>query len=105
MQIIWYILIISQNFNNQYAEGCKTSIIAKLPKDSEAGSLAHFLQQFTDAGINLNKIESRPAKENSTFSYWFLIEFDGHLDQPEVKTILERNAEHIKWLGSYIKLC
>ncbi len=63
-------LIISQNFVNQVSGQDKTSVIANLP--DEPGSLVRFLQNFQNAGINLCKVESRPAKEGTTFKYVFL---------------------------------
>jgi chorismate mutase/prephenate dehydratase len=98
-------LIISKNFENQRSEGCKTSLIAQIPDDTEAGSLAKLLEDFGKAAINLTKIESHPSKEGERFSYWFLIDFDGHCEDEKVKPILDRNKEFIKILGSYVKLC
>jgi chorismate mutase/prephenate dehydratase len=98
-------LIISKDFENQLSNGCKTSLIAQIPHDTEAGSLARLLEDFGKAEINLTKIESHPSKEAEKFSYWFLIEFDGHCQDEKVKPILEKNKEFLKVLGSYVKLC
>ncbi len=95
-------LIISDAFKNQRSGADKTTIIARL--SAAAGSLAMFLQKFHNAGINLTKIESYPAKTGKTFNYQFLLEFDGHIDDDNVSGILADNKE-IKWLGSYPKLC
>ncbi len=97
-------LIISKSFETQYSSGCKTSLIAQIPDDTEAGSLARLLEDFGRAKINLTKIESHPAKEGERFAYWFLIDFDGHSEDEKVSVILERNKEFVKLLGSYVKL-
>ena len=95
-------LIISEDFKNHKSGNDKTSILVKL--SSEPGSLVNFLQKFYDANINLNKIESYPAKKGKGFSYQFLLEFDGHFEDDAVKTLIADN-DSIKWLGSYPKLC
>ncbi len=78
----------------------KTSILAKL--SNAQGSLVRFLQEFDNEGINLSKIESRPSKTDKAFSYWFYIDFDGHIEDKNVKKILKRHND-IKLLGSYAR--
>ncbi|MEQ8926378.1 MAG: prephenate dehydratase [Fulvivirga sp.] len=95
-------LIISNDFKNSKSGNDKTSILVKL--SSEPGSLVNFLQKFYDANINLNKIESYPAKKGKGFSYQFLLEFDGHFEDEAVRNLIAE-SERIKWLGSYPKLC
>jgi prephenate dehydratase len=54
-------------------------------------------------GINLTRIESRPAKKNLG-DYLFFIDFVGGLDQPEVQEALREVAAltlGMKVLGSY----
>ncbi len=96
-------LIISENFHNQKSGSDKTSIIAKLP--DEPGALVRFLQQFQNAGINLCKVESRPAKEGSTFKYVFFVEFEGHYDDEIVQNTVRPYGKDIIWLGSYVQVC
>jgi chorismate mutase/prephenate dehydratase len=96
-------LILSKEFENQACGNDKTTLIAKIT--DKAGSLATLLDEFRNAGINLTKIESRPIKNSADFKYWFLIELDGHSTTPNVKTILEKHAEILKFMGSYVKLC
>jgi len=95
-------LIISKDFINQQGENNKTSIIAKV--DDKAGSLVALLQDFNVAGINICKIDSRPLREGNDFKYWFLIDFDGHFEDQNVKYVVEKNQGQIKWLGSYTKM-
>jgi chorismate mutase/prephenate dehydratase len=58
------------------------------------------LKEFKDANINLTKIESRPVKDDS-FHSLFYIDFEGHIDDENVKKIIDK--ENITWLGSYVK--
>lgn len=97
-------LIIGKDFHNARANGSKTSIVVKLDSDTKPGALANFLNDFNEAGINLTKIESRPTKQNSKFHYHFLIDFDGHYQDDNVASVLAKHGEHIKLLGSYVKL-
>lgn len=96
-------LIISQNFVNQISGEDKTSLIARLP--DKPGALVSFLKKFEDAGINLCKVESRPAKIGSKFKYFFFVELDGHYNDPVVQETIQPYKDHITWLGSYVKLC
>jgi chorismate mutase/prephenate dehydratase len=96
-------LILSKEFMNAKSDLDKTTILAKIP--DRAGALASFLQEFREQGINLCKIDSRPAKVGDQFKYWFLIEFEGHFLDENVQSILQRHAGTITLLGSYVKLC
>lgn len=96
-------LIISQNFVNQISGQDKTSVIANLP--DEPGSLVRFLQNFQNAGINLCKVESRPAKKGTTFKYVFFVEFEGHFNDTIVQNAIKPYLDNLTWLGSYVQLC
>ncbi len=96
-------LILSESFYNEPSGEDKTSLIAKLP--DEAGALVAFLQKFQSAGINLCKVESRPAKMGTHFKYIFFIELDGHFHDPEVQKTIAPYKDQIKWLGSYARMC
>ena len=95
--------VILSNFENTPHELSKTSILVRLKDGNEAGALAHFLDEFEKADINLSKIESRPSKESDGFGYWFFIDFYGHIHDERLKDILEKRSEEITWLGSYVK--
>ena len=97
------LLILSQNFKNEMSGEDKTSLIAKLP--DEPGALVSFLKNFEDKGLNLCKVESRPAKIGSKFKYIFFVEFDGHYKDPLVQKVLEPYKRDVTWLGSYVKMC
>ncbi|MFY0687865.1 MAG: prephenate dehydratase [Cyclobacteriaceae bacterium] len=96
-------LIISEKYENAVSGNDKTSLIARLP--DEPGALVSFLQKFQDAGINLCKVESRPAKIGAKFKYFFFIELDGHYFDKNVQQTISPYLDHITWLGSYVKMC
>ncbi len=83
--------------------GAVAVTLAKLP--DHPGGLVDFLLEFSKRGINLTKIESRPARIKDSFKYWFLIDFDGHVKDERVQEVIEHNPDTITFLGSYVKLC
>ncbi len=95
-------LILAKEFNNQQSGNDKTSILVNL--SHTPGALADFLQCFHQAGINLSKVESRPAKNGADFKYIFYIDFEGHAEDQLVIDTLKPYLDHIKWLGSYVKI-
>ncbi|WP_281951364.1 prephenate dehydratase [Nitrosophilus kaiyonis] len=92
--------IVISDFKNEKSGNDKTSILAKL--EDKPGALVKFLEDFDKEKINLTKIESRPAADKE-FSYWFYIDFDGHVDDENVQKIFKKHKKEIKWLGSYVK--
>ncbi|WP_338875749.1 prephenate dehydratase [Spirosoma sp. SC4-14] len=97
-------LILAKDFKNQPSGSDKTSLIAKLVNTESPGVLAKFLQEFDAKNINLTKIESRPLRDGATFRYWFLIECEGHSDDPGLQEIMSRHASEVKLLGSYVRV-
>ena len=80
----------------------KTSICFEFGSDSP-GILSHALSEFSERGINLMKIESRPNKK-SLGKYIFLVDLEGHrTDQilQEAISGVEHQTEMLKILGSY----
>lgn len=92
--------IIISDFKTQKSGNDKTSVIAKTP--NKTGALFDLLKKFKDRDINLLKIESRPNKDD-TFNTWFYIDFEGHIDDKKVAEVIEE--EKMIWLGSYLKEC
>ncbi len=79
----------------------KTSIVFNV--DDKPGALVRIMQVFADAGINLTKIESRPARE-ALGVYVFLLDCQGHRLDPalrDVLTTVDRQCRWLKILGSY----
>jgi prephenate dehydratase len=84
------------------AEDCKTSLLINVL--NQPGALLHALKEFSLRGINLTKIESRPAK-TKIGEYLFFIDLDGHFQEPKIAdalTEINKLAQPpIKVLGSY----
>jgi prephenate dehydratase len=81
--------------------GKKSSIIFAL-KD-RPGALYSALKDYADNGINLTRIESRPAKKKLG-EYNFFIDFEGSLADEKVKkalSSLKEKTTFLKILGSY----
>ncbi|MCH7940231.1 MAG: prephenate dehydratase [Candidatus Marinimicrobia bacterium] len=80
----------------------KTSICFSFEND-EPGILYRSMSEFAERNINLVKIESRPTRQ-SLGEYIFLIDCDGHRQDPLVKDALDAVAKRVstlKILGSY----
>lgn len=80
---------------------CKTSIIFGL--NDQPGALYVVLKEFAERGINLTRIESRPAKKRLG-DYLFFVDFIGNKNRPEVQDLLQKIREItqvMKFLGSY----
>jgi chorismate mutase / prephenate dehydratase len=79
----------------------KTSILFAMK--NVPGSLFRILEPFAGAGLNLTKIESRPAKHRP-WEYVMFVDFEGHRTTPEVARVLDELADRtlfLKVLGSY----
>ena len=92
--------IIISDFKTHKSGRDKTSVIAKT--SHKTGALFELLKKFKDQNINLLKIESRPNKDD-TFNTWFYIDFEGHIDDDKVSGIIQ--SEDMIWLGSYLRDC
>jgi len=79
----------------------KTSILFSIPHTP--GSLYQALKIFSEKGINLTKIESRPIK-GKPWEYVFFLDFEGHATDSHIDeaiTELEEMVLFMKLLGSY----
>ncbi len=80
----------------------KTSIAFSI-RENKPGGLVALLNEFAANGINLTKVESRPARERLG-QYIFLCDLEGHRDEPLVAAALARVQQQAEWLklfGSY----
>lgn len=80
----------------------KTSLCFSV-RHNRPGALVEILQLFAAAGINLSKVESRPAGDQLG-EYIFLLDLDGHREDPPIAAVLaqvERMTEFLKIFGSY----
>lgn len=79
----------------------KTSLFFSTPH--QRGALRKVLEVFDEEGINLTRIESRPAQKKR-WEYVFFVDLEGHRSDPAVARALERlQAECglLRVLGSY----
>ncbi len=80
----------------------KTSLCFSVQQNTP-GSLVKALQEFAAKGINLAKLESRPARERLG-QYIFLCDLEGHREEPRVAEALQQIGGQADWLkvfGSY----
>ena len=93
--------VIAKAANAVGAKDEVTSVVLTLKH--EPGALQGALAAFSDRGINLIRIESRPSHRRA-WEYLFFIDFPGHWDTAAVQaavTELKGRCEVVKWLGSY----
>jgi prephenate dehydratase len=85
------------------ARGWKTSIVFAGAGDRSPGWLVRCLSEFAFRGVNLTKIESRPARARLGH-YLFLVDLDGAADESRVQEAIEglrAHCEQVRVLGSY----
>jgi prephenate dehydratase len=61
------------------------------------------LRPFSEKGVNLKKIESRPVK-NRPWEYVFFLDFEGHAADAPIRDVmaeLELSVLFLKVIGSY----
>ena len=79
----------------------KTSLI--MSASNRPGAVHELLAPFADAGVSMNRLESRPARA-ALWEYVFYVDVEGHRDDPAVKAALDAlasRAAFLKVLGSY----
>ncbi|MDD5217760.1 MAG: prephenate dehydratase [Candidatus Omnitrophica bacterium] len=79
----------------------KTSLVISV-KD-KVGALYDMLYPIKKYKVNMTKIESRPSKRKA-WDYYFYIDFEGHVNDPGVRKMLdeiEGKVKFLKVLGSY----
>lgn len=79
----------------------KTSIIVS--SRNKPGALFSLLDPFRRAGVSLTRIDTRPSRTEK-WAYVFFIEFEGHLQDENIRAIvseLEEQSILLKPLGSY----
>jgi prephenate dehydratase len=80
----------------------KTSICFSF-NDDKPGLLYKVMGLFSDAGINLAKVESRPTRMGLG-RYYFLVDLEGHRSDAAVAVVLDAlkaEASELKIFGSY----
>jgi prephenate dehydratase len=82
----------------------KTSLILHMRQD-HPGGLVEMLQQFSLRGVNLCRLESRPAKDRMG-NYYFSVDAEGHIADArtaEALMGLHRTCKRVDYLGSYAR--
>jgi len=95
-------IVIKKGKTAEQKNSTKTSIAFHFDSDSP-GSLFTVFKDFSDAKINMSKIESRPTKAKFG-DYIFYLDFDGSLSSAKIKNTLkkvEKKVAKLKILGSY----
>jgi prephenate dehydratase len=80
----------------------KTSLILHMRED-RPGALMEMLEQFSLRGVNLCRIESRPAKDRLG-NYYFTVDAEGHVTDARMTEALQglhRICKRVDYLGSY----
>lgn len=84
------------------AKESKTSILFSVPH--RPGALCEIMQELAGPGINMTKIESRPARASAPWEYLFFLDFMGHPKDAAVAGALaamDSKATWLKVLGAY----
>ncbi len=79
----------------------KTSLV--LSVNNMPGALSRLLAPLAEAGIDVMRIESRPARERA-WEYVFFIDFEGHADDERIRAALTKMqpfCSSLRVLGSY----
>lgn len=97
-----FIMLSKQSINYDVNKHYKTSIVIIEAVD-KSGVLSNILNEFSERGINLTSIMSRPTKE-ALGKYHFFIDIDGRYSEDKnielaIQKIREKNV--VKVLGSY----
>ncbi|MGM0643770.1 MAG: prephenate dehydratase, partial [Thermodesulfobacteriota bacterium] len=93
-------LVISRDIMDKTGRD-KTSIM--FSTSHTPGSLFKALEPLNEAGVNMLKLESRPAR-NHNWSYCFFMDIEGHTNDPDVKKTLDAMGNlclSLTILGSY----
>jgi chorismate mutase/prephenate dehydratase len=89
--------------NMEFYKGAnKISIMTTLPQNTP-GSLNKLLSKFSNLGINLTKLESRPIV-GSSFEFMFYFDFECDIKKNGVQNLLielDNSTEQFTFLGAY----
>lgn len=80
--------------------GLKTTLLAETA--NAPGALVRLLLPFAERGVNLSKLESRPAEQ--PWTYRFFLELDGGADEPAPREAIAEARRHttsLRVVGSY----
>ena len=96
-------VLVRKPGHTQLATGHDKTTLNLFMRANRPGALLEILTAFSDRGIDLTRIESRPTKK-ALGDYFFSLDLEGHIDDEAVghalKDLREICAE-VKFLGSY----
>jgi len=100
-----FVWVAPEGTEAEAAEGSpwRTSLVFAELGDDRPGALVDALQVFSDAGVNLTRIESRPRR-SGLGRYMFFLDLEGGIGDPTVTGAIESlrgHAESVRILGSY----
>jgi len=96
-----FLVVAKQTLPMREGVSYRTSLVLSL--NDEVGALQNALKPFSERGINLCKIESRPSKRKS-WDYFFFVDFLGHPEEDGVAQALSelgKACAFSRLLGSY----
>lgn len=79
----------------------RTSVVAAAA--NRTGALAELLTELAGRGINLTRLDARPARGNFG-EYRFFVDFEGHIAEPRIGdalAALRRRCRDVRFLGSH----
>lgn len=79
----------------------KTSLV--MTAKNKPGAMVELLEPFSQHGVSMTKLESRPSKQG-LWDYVFFVDIEGHCQDAKVKaaiSAIESRALFLKTLGSY----
>lgn len=91
------------NFETATTGSDTTKIICALP--NRPGSLHQLLSIFSEAGVNMTALQSRPSPAGK-WEYLFFIDIDGHQQDTKIAAVLksaQKITANLKVVGSYRK--
>src|SRR5262245_59216831 len=79
----------------------RTSLV--MTTHNRPGSLLELIASFSSCGVNMTRLESRPARTGQ-WEYYFYVDIEGHQQDPQVSkalAVLRDKAPFVKLFGSY----
>lgn len=96
-------VLVRKPGHTQSATGDDKTTLNLFMRANRPGALLEILTAFSDRGIDLSRIESRPTKK-ALGDYFFSLDLEGHIDDDAVGHALLDLREicaEVKFLGSY----
>lgn len=93
--------LLGRSANTPHVDHNRSALVVELP--DKPGSLCRFLQPFSDAGVSLKRIESRPLRGQPN-KYRFYVELEGSSAQAATGAALDQvraDGASVRIVGSY----